>query len=128
MAEKYRKEHDSMGEVLVPEDKYWGAQTQRSLENFKIGEEKMPMEMIRALAILKSAAAKTNNELLPQKMSNEKCKAIQKACREICDGELCGNFPLAVWQTGSGTQYHHGWLCDTLPHRCAYHSLAPIPP
>lgn len=104
MTEKYRKEHDSMGEVLVPSDKYWGAQTQRSLENFKIGEEKMPEEIIRALAILKSAAAEANYELLPQKMSKEKSLAIQKACQEIYRGELCGNFPLSVWQTGSGTQ------------------------
>ncbi|MBQ9116107.1 MAG: class II fumarate hydratase, partial [Clostridia bacterium] len=104
MKDNFRKEHDSMGEVLVPADKYWGAQTQRSLENFKIGEEKMPREIIRAFGILKAAAAKANYELRPQKMTEEKYEAIVKACFEVCSGELEGNFPLAVWQTGSGTQ------------------------
>jgi len=93
-----------MGEVLVPSDKYWGAQTQRSLENFKIGEEKMPREIIRAFGILKAAAARANFELRPDKMTEKKFEAIIKACFEICSGELEGNFPLAVWQTGSGTQ------------------------
>lgn len=104
MENKFRKEHDSMGEVLVPSDKYWGAQTQRSLENFKIGEEKMPREIIRAFGILKAAAARANFELRPDKMTEKKFEAIIKACFEICSGELEGNFPLAVWQTGSGTQ------------------------
>ncbi len=104
MKEEYRKEHDSMGDVYVPADKYWGAQTQRSLENFKIGEEKMPREIIRAFGILKAAAARANFELRPQKMTEEKFEAIVKVCLEICSGELDGNFPLAVWQTGSGTQ------------------------
>ena len=104
MEEKFRKEHDSMGEVLVPSDKYWGAQTQRSFENFKIGDEKMPFEIIRALAILKSAAARANGEINPQKMTKQKSEAIQSACREVYCNELNGNFPLAVWQTGSGTQ------------------------
>ena len=104
MENKFRKEHDSMGEVLVPCDKYWGAQTQRSLENFKIGEEKMPREIIRAFGILKAAAARANFELCPDKMTEKKFEAIIKACFEICSGELEGNFPLAVWQTGSGTQ------------------------
>lgn len=104
MENKFRKEHDSMGEVLVPSDKYWGAQTQRSLENFKIGEEKMPREIIRAFGILKAAAARANFELRPEKMTEKKFEAIIKACFEICSGELEGNFPLAVWQTGSGTQ------------------------
>lgn len=101
---EFRNEHDSMGVVRVPEDKYWGAQTQRSLDNFKIGEEKMPREIIRAFGILKAAAARANFELRPEKMTEKKYEAIIKACFEICSGELDGNFPLAVWQTGSGTQ------------------------
>lgn len=102
--EKFREEHDSMGTVLVPSDKYYGAQTQRSLDNFKIGEEKMPREIIRAFGILKAAAARANFELRPEKMTEKKYEAILKACLEVCSGELDGNFPLAVWQTGSGTQ------------------------
>ncbi|MGM9645017.1 MAG: class II fumarate hydratase [Eubacteriales bacterium] len=102
--EKFREEHDSMGTVLVPSDKYYGAQTQRSLDNFKIGEEKMPKELIRAFGILKAAAAKANFELRPEKMTEKKFEAVIKACLEVCSGELDGNFPLAVWQTGSGTQ------------------------
>ena len=101
---EFRNEHDSMGVVRVPEDKYWGAQTQRSLDNFKIGDEKMPREIIRAFGILKAAAARANFELRPEKMTEKKYEAIIKACFEICSGELDGNFPLAVWQTGSGTQ------------------------
>ena len=100
----FRNEHDSMGVVRVPEDKYWGAQTQRSLDNFKIGEEKMPREIIRAFGILKAAAARANFELRPERMTEKKYEAIIKACFEVCSGELDGNFPLAVWQTGSGTQ------------------------
>ncbi|MBP3377051.1 MAG: class II fumarate hydratase [Clostridia bacterium] len=101
---EFRNEHDSMGVVRVPEDKYWGAQTQRSLDNFKIGEEKMPREIIRAFGILKAAAARANFELRPERMTEKKYEAIIKACFEVCSGELDGNFPLAVWQTGSGTQ------------------------
>ncbi len=100
----YRKEHDSMGEVLVPADKLWGAQTQRSYENFKIGIEKMPVEIIRAFGILKLAAARINRKLQPEKMTPEKFTAIEKAAREVIDGSLADNFPLVVWQTGSGTQ------------------------
>ncbi len=98
----YREEHDTMGKVLVPEDRYWGAQTQRSFENFRIGTEKMPPEVIRSFAVLKKAAALVNAELgvLPE----EKAQAIVSACDEILEGKLEGNFPLAVWQTGSGTQ------------------------
>ena len=99
----YRKEHDSMGEVLVPADKLWGAQTQRSYENFKIGIEKMPAEIIRAFGILKLAAARVN-KLQPQRMTPEKFTAIEKAAHEVIDGSLADNFPLVVWQTGSGTQ------------------------
>ena len=100
----YRTEHDSMGEVLVPANKYWGAQTQRSLENFPIGEEKMPREIIRAFGYLKKAAALTNAALRPDKMTAEKCAAITTACDEIVEGKLDSHFPLVVWQTGSGTQ------------------------
>lgn len=100
----YRTEHDSMGEVKVPSDKYWGAQTQRSLENFKIGQEKMPKEIISALAIIKLACARVNNQLLSEKMTKERLDAIEKASFEILDGSLSDNFPLSIWQTGSGTQ------------------------
>lgn len=99
---KYRTEHDSMGEMLVPADRYWGAQTQRSYQNFEIGIEKMPQEVIRAFAILKKAAAKANHEL--GRLDDERFSIISQVCEEIMDGELEGNFPLAVWQTGSGTQ------------------------
>lgn len=97
-----RVEHDSMGEVLVPVDAYWGAQTQRSFENFQISTEKIPMEIIRAFAILKSAAAITNNRL--GKLDDERCHLITTVCEEILDGKLNDHFPLSVWQTGSGTQ------------------------
>ena len=98
----YRIEHDSMGEVRVPADRYWGAQTQRSFENFRIGTEKMPREIIRAFAILKKAAAEANQRL--GKLSNQKYGLISEVCDEILADRLDGNFPLAVWQTGSGTQ------------------------
>ena len=101
---KYRTEHDSMGEMLVPEDRYWGAQTQRSLENFPIGTEKMPTEVIHAFGALKWAAAHANAQLVPHRMTPEKCAAIKSAAREIMEGKLDDHFPLVVWQTGSGTQ------------------------
>lgn len=99
---KTRKEKDSIGIIEVPADKYWAAQTQRSMENFKIGGQLMPKEVIQAFAILKNAAAKTNAELgiLPK----AKAKLIGKVCNEILDGDLDDQFPLVVWQTGSGTQ------------------------
>lgn len=100
----YRTEHDSMGEVLVPTDKLWGAQTQRSFQNFEIGTEKMPSEIIHAFAILKLAAAKTNLVLVPNRMTDEKCRLISLAADKIISGELSEHFPLVVWQTGSGTQ------------------------
>ncbi|MBR2465483.1 MAG: class II fumarate hydratase [Clostridia bacterium] len=99
-----RAEHDSMGEVLVPKDKYWGAQTQRSLENFKIGIEKMPTEVVHAFGALKLAAARTNARLKPEKMTEKKLRFIEQAAKEVMSGALDGHFPLAVWQTGSGTQ------------------------
>ena len=101
---KYRVEHDSMGEVQVPTDKYWGAQTERSRQNFKIGGEIMPREIIRAFGILKKAAAMANRKLRPDKMTEEKLSAISIACDEIIEGKLDQHFPLVVWQTGSGTQ------------------------
>ena len=103
---EYRIEHDSMGEVKVPADKLWAAQTQRSHENFEIGVgiETMPAEIIHAFGVLKKAAAITNNTLRPEKMTAEKLGAIKAACDEIMGGKLNDNFPLVVWQTGSGTQ------------------------
>ena len=102
----YRIEHDSMGEVRVPSDKYWAAQTQRSHENFPIGVgvETMPREITHAFGILKKAAAMANHALKPEKMTDEKLDAITKACDEVISGALNDHFPLVVWQTGSGTQ------------------------
>lgn len=99
---EYRIEHDSMGEVQVPADRYWGAQTQRSFQNFPIGTEKIPMEVIRAFAILKKAAAIANNRL--GKLDEKRLALISQVCDEILAGKLDDNFPLSVWQTGSGTQ------------------------
>ena len=103
---EYRTEHDSMGEVQVPADRYWGAQTQRSCMNFPIGVgiETMPQEIIHAFGILKKAAAMANHALRPERMTAEKRDAICRACDEIIDGKLNDHFPLVVWQTGSGTQ------------------------
>ncbi len=103
---EYRIEHDSMGEVKVPADKYWAAQTERSHENFKIGVgiETMPREITRAFGVLKKAAAIANHALKPEKMTDEKLAAIQTACDEVMSGALNDHFPLVVWQTGSGTQ------------------------
>lgn len=103
---EYRIEHDSMGEVKVPADKYWAAQTERSHENFRIGVgiETMPREITKAFGILKKAAAIANHELKPEKMTDEKLAAISQACDEVIAGELNEHFPLVVWQTGSGTQ------------------------
>ncbi len=103
---EYRIEHDSLGEMKVPADRYWGAQTQRSVQNFPIGRgiETMPEEIIRAFAILKKAAALANRELRPEKMTEEKCALIGRVADEILSGSLKEHFPLVVWQTGSGTQ------------------------
>jgi fumarate hydratase class II len=98
----FRMEHDSMGEVKVPADRYWGAQTQRSFENFQIGIEKIPMEVIRAFAVLKKAAAIANHRL--GKLDKKRSQVIAQVCDEILAGKLDRHFPLAVWQTGSGTQ------------------------
>ena len=100
---EYRIEHDSMGRVQVPTDKYWGAQTQRSIQNFPIGVglETMPREIIHAFGILKKAAAMANHSLRPEKMTAEKCSLICEASDEVISGELLAHFPLVVWQTGS---------------------------
>ena len=114
----YRIEHDSMGRVRVPGDKYWGAQTQRSLENFPIGvgREPMPGEILHAFGILKKAAAMANRMLLPGKMSGDMRRAIWLACDELLEGKLRDHFPLVVWQTGSGTQTNMN-VNEVLAHR-----------
>lgn len=98
----FRKEHDSMGEIEVPLEAYWQAQTQRSLQNFNIGKEKMPLEIINAFAYLKKACALSNHKL--NRLNEEKMQAITQACDEILRGRFSTSFPLSVWQTGSGTQ------------------------
>ncbi|MBC1524223.1 class II fumarate hydratase [Listeria booriae] len=97
-----RIERDTIGEIAVPGDKFWGAQTERSRQNFKIGEEKMPREIIKAFARLKKATARSNADL--GKLAQDKAEAIAAVCDRIVTGELDGHFPLVVWQTGSGTQ------------------------
>lgn len=99
---EYRIEHDSMGQMKVPADRYWGAQTQRSLENFRISTEKIPMEVIRAFGYLKKASALVNHDL--GKLDAPRTDAICAVCDEILSGQLDDHFPLSVWQTGSGTQ------------------------
>lgn len=103
---EYRVEHDSLGEVKVPSDKYWAAQTERSRTNFPIGvgKEPMPEEIIHAFGILKKAAAEANRTLCPDRMTAEKCAAISQSADEVISGALKEHFPLVVWQTGSGTQ------------------------
>ena len=101
---EYRIERDSMGEVQVPADRYWAAQTQRSYQNFKIGEEKMPKEIVHAFGILKKAAAVANHRLNPERMDAQRLSAICAACDEVIAGRLNDHFPLVVWQTGSGIQ------------------------
>ena len=103
---EFRIEHDSMGEVKVPADRYWAAQTERSHQNFPIGVgiETMPREITKAFGVLKKAAAIANNALKPEKMTEAKLTVICKACDEVISGELNDHFPLVVWQTGSGTQ------------------------
>ena len=98
----YRIEHDTMGQVNVPSDKYWGAQTQRSLENFRIGRNKMPGQTIHAFGVLKKAAAIVNTDL--GGLDKERGDLISVVCDEIIEGKLNQHFPLVVYQTGSGTQ------------------------
>src|SRR5260370_38425438 len=100
--QKTRVETDSFGPIEVPADRYWGAQTERSLRNFRIGTERMPVPLIRALAIIKRAAAEVNHTL--GSLDARRAKAIARAAQEVIDGKLDDHFPLVVWQTGSGTQ------------------------
>ncbi len=100
----YRIERDSMGEMRVPADRYWGAQTQRSYQNFRIGGELMPREITHAFGILKKAAAIANHRVRPDRMDDRRLAAISAACDEVISGALNDHFPLVVWQTGSGTQ------------------------
>lgn len=111
---EYRIEKDSMGEIKVPADKLWGAQTQRSFENFKIGTEKIPAEMVTVFAYLKKAAALVNKEL--GVVDADRADAIAQACDDILAGKLDGNFPLAVWMTGSGTQFNMN-VNEVVAHR-----------
>lgn len=111
---KYRVERDTMGEIQVPADRLWGAQTQRSSENFRIGSERMPMEVIRAFAILKKSAAQANKDL--GKLDPDKAEAIQAAADEILTGQWDDEFPLVVWQTGSGTQSNMN-VNEVIAHR-----------
>ena len=113
---EYRIEKDSMGEIKVPADKLWGAQTERSLENFRIGTEKIPPEMVTVFAYLKKAAALTNKEL--GELDGDRADAIVQACDDILAGKLDGNFPLAVWMTGSGTQFNMN-MNEVVAHRAA---------
>ncbi|GED15771.1 class II fumarate hydratase [Aneurinibacillus migulanus] len=111
---EFRTERDTLGEIKVPADKLWGAQTQRSSQNFKIGTEKIPQEVIRAFAILKKSAAKTNQQL--GKLEEDKAKAIVQAADEILEGKWNEHFPLVVWQTGSGTQLNMN-VNEVIAHR-----------
>src|SRR5438477_7991661 len=102
MSDNVRIETDSMGPIEVPSDRYWGAQTARSLIHFDIGDDRLPREMIRAFGILKKAAAEVNQEL--GKLPPDKAKVIIQAADEVIEGKLDSEFPLRIWQTGSGTQ------------------------
>ena len=117
-------EHDTMGEIAVPADKLWGAQTQRSFENFPIGQEKMPADLIRAFAVLKEACAAANCRL--GKLDDRRFALIRQACQAILAGELEGNFPLAVWQTGSGTQTNMN--CNEVIAHYGNAQAGPAPP
>ena len=97
-----RSETDSFGPIEVPSDRYWGAQTERSRQNFRIGHDRMPIDIIRALGIVKLASAETNREL--GLLDQRRARAIVRAAREVIEGKLDDHFPLVVWQTGSGTQ------------------------
>ena len=111
-----RLEHDALGTVEVPAQHCWGAQTQRSLQNFAIGIERMPEEIVRAFALLKKAAALANREL--GRLDEDRCRRIAAACDEILDHQWDGEFPLKVWQTGSGTQSNMN-VNEVVAHLCA---------
>ena len=100
--QKTRSESDAFGPLDIPADKLWGAQTERSLHNFRIGSERMPIEIVRALGLIKRAAAEVNRDL--GSLDNRRAKAIVAVAQDIADGKLDEHFPLLVWQTGSGTQ------------------------
>ena len=117
---EFRSEHDTMGEVLVPAEHLWGAQTQRSLEHFKIGTQRQPDEIITAFAYLKDACARANASF--GKLSPAQAKAITSACAEIRSGSRSGEFPLVVWQTGSGTQTNMN-LNEVIAHLAAAHGV-----
>ena len=114
--ELFRVEHDTMGEVRVPADHLWGAQTQRSFQNFAIGTETMPERIIRAFALLKKAAALANRD--SGKLDEARCGLITAACDQILAGRWPGEFPLKVWQTGSGTQSNMN-VNEVIAHLCA---------
>lgn len=114
---EYRYEKDSMGDVMVPRNLLWGAQTQRALQYFNIGTEEMPKEIIRALAYIKKACAFANRTLLSDKITSEKASEISHVCDEIIDGRLDEHFPLKVWQTGSGTQTNMN-VNEVIANRC----------
>ena len=116
---EYRIEHDSMGEVKVPADKYWGAQTERSHENFPIGVgiETMPKEIVHAFGILKKAAAQANHELKPEKMTAEKLTVIEQAADEVISGALLEHFPLVVWQIGKPARSRTHELNEVIANR-----------
>ncbi len=120
---KTRVEKDSLGDVKVPVDRYWGAQTQRSFENFPIGSEKMPIQLIHALALVKKASAIVNAE--QGQISHEKKELICQVCDEIISGKLDSEFPLVVWQTGSGTQTNMN-LNEVISNRCCELAGSPI--
>jgi fumarate hydratase class II len=121
--EKFRRESDSLGEIDVPADKLWGAQTQRSLEYFKIGRDRMPVEMIPAYAILKRAAAIANQDL--GKLDEERSRAIVQVCGEILNGRHHDMFPLHVWMTGSGTQFNMN-INEVISNRCCQLAGTPL--
>ena len=114
----YRIEHDSMGEVRVPAERRYGAQTARSLDNFRIGEYRIPLPVIHAFGALKQAAAAANARLLPKRMAEERAAAIGKAAAEVATGIWDGEFPLVVFQTGSGTQTNMN-VNEVIAHRAA---------
>ena len=117
----YRTEHDSLGEMQVEADKYWGAQTQRSLENFPIGHDRMPLEIIRAFALLKNAAARANRKL--GKLDERRAALITAVCEEIAAGKWDAQFPLSVWQTWRGSRCS----TPTTPSTCPKAPMTPSP-
>src|SRR5271154_3508407 len=122
MAE-YRTETDSLGEVKVPADKLWGAQTQRSLEHFSIGKDLIPREMITAYAILKKAAATANHS--GKRLDDHRCELIVRACDEILAGQHHDMFPLHVWMTDSGTQFNMN-VNEVISNRCCQFAGTPL--